>query len=83
MRELGYASEEEHCNILALMKELAFKEALLVGENFCTYNENSNWKTFENVENLCQYLGNFPVDKKTILIKGSHSVHLEKVLPLL
>ena len=83
MRELGTASEEEHRNILSLMKELGYKDALLIGQNFCAYNDNPHWKTFENVVDLCQYLESYPVRGKTILVKGSHSVQLEKVLPLL
>jgi len=83
MRELGSASEEEHRNILNLMKELGFKEAYLVGQNFCTYNDNADWKTFENVTDLCQYLERQPVSGKTILVKGSNSIQLGKVLPLL
>lgn len=83
MRELGAASEEEHRNILALMKELGYKDALLVGQNFCEYNGNSDWQTFDKVEDLYQYLESHPVSGKTILIKGSHSIQLEKVLPLL
>ena len=83
MRELGSASEEEHRNILGLMKELKFKEALLVGANFCTYNENPDWKTFAKVEDLCEYLQINTVSGKTILVKGSNSIQLGKVLPLL
>ena len=83
MRELGTASEEEHRNILGLMKELGFKEALLVGQNFRAYNENAAWKTFENIKDLCQYLESSPVNGKTILVKGSNSIQLGKVLPLL
>ena len=83
MRELGTASEEEHRNILGLMKELGFKDALLVGQNFSAYNANPDWKTFDNVKDLCQYLENSPVSEKTILIKGSNSIQLGKVLPLL
>ena len=83
MRELGEASEEEHRNILALMKELKYKDAYLVGQNFCTYNDNPDWKASDKVEDLCQYLEYHPISGKTILVKGSHSVQLEKVLPLL
>jgi len=83
MRELGTASEEEHRNILGLMKELGFKEALLVGQNFCSYNENPHWKTFDNVVDLCKYLESHPVSGNTILVKGSNSIQLGKVLPLL
>jgi len=83
MRELGTASEEEHRNILALMKELGFKEASLVGQNFCAYNDNPNWKTFAKVEDLCQYIESHPIEGKHILVKGSRGIQLEKVLPLL
>ena len=68
MRELGTASEEEHRNILGLMKELGFKEALLVGSNFCAYNKNPDWMTFENVKELCQHLESKPISGKTILV---------------
>ena len=83
MRELGTASEEEHRNILGLMKELGFKEAMLIGPNFCAFNENPAWMTFAKVENLRQYIEGHPVSGKTLLIKGSRGIQLEKVLPLL
>ena len=65
------------------MKELGFKDALLVGQNFSAYNANPDWKTFDNVKDLCQYLESSPVSEKTILVKGSNSIQLGKVLPLL
>ncbi len=83
MRELGTASEEEHRNILGLMKELGFKDAFLVGANFCAYNENPDWMTFAKVEDLCGFLESHPVNGKTVLVKGSRGIQLEKVLPLL
>jgi len=83
MRELGTASEEEHRNILNLMKELGFKEAYLVGQNFCAYNGNADWRIFDNVEELRQYIENHCIEGKTILVKGSRGIMLEKVLPLL
>ena len=83
MRELGTASEEEHCNILALMKELGYKAAYLVGPNFCAHNDNPAWITFDNVMDLCHYLESHPISGKTILVKGSNSIQLGKVLPLL
>ena len=83
MRELGTASEEEHRNILNLMKELKYKDAYLVGQNFCAYNDNPDWMTFAKVEDLCQYLESHPIEGKRILVKGSRGIQLEKVLPLL
>ncbi len=83
MRELGSASEEEHRNILNLMKELKYKDAYLVGQNFCAYNDNPHWKTFAKVEDLCQYLESHPIEGKHVLVKGSRGIQLERVLPLL
>ncbi len=83
MRELGTASEEEHRYILELMKDLGFKAACLVGPNFCACNDNADWKTFAKVEDLCQYVESHPVEGKTILVKGSRGIQLEKVLALL
>jgi len=83
MRELGTASEEEHRNILGLMKELGFKAAYLVGPNFCAYNENPDWMTFAKVEDMCEFLESHKIEGKTMLVKGSRGIKLEKVLPLL
>ena len=83
MRELGTASEEEHRNILGLMKELKYKAAYLVGPNFCAYNDNPDWMSFAKVEDLCQHIESHPIIGKTMLIKGSRGIQLEKVLPLL
>ncbi|MBQ8957673.1 MAG: UDP-N-acetylmuramoyl-tripeptide--D-alanyl-D-alanine ligase [Bacteroidales bacterium] len=83
MRELGQDSEKEHRAILNLMKELNYRKAFLVGTNFSACNENPDWNTFEKVQDLRQYIENHSIDGKTILVKGSRGIQLEKVLPLL
>jgi UDP-N-acetylmuramoyl-tripeptide--D-alanyl-D-alanine ligase len=83
MRELGQESENEHRAILALMKELGYKDAFLVGPNFSACNDNPDWKTFAKVENLCEYIDSHKVEGKTVLVKGSRGIKLEKVLPVL
>lgn len=83
MRELGKASEREHKAILALLKELGFKQAFLVGSCFSQFNDNPDYLTFANVDELTAYLKLHPVMNHTILVKGSHSIQLEKVLPLI
>lgn len=83
MRELGDASEQEHRAILALLTTLGFREAFLVGACFSQYNDHPEYQTFPNVEALNEYLQAHPVAHRTILVKGSHSIHLEKVLPLI
>ena len=81
MRELGDASEQEHRAILELLQTLGFHQVLLVGPCFGQYNDNPEYPTFATVDDLIAYLGQHPVTGQTILVKGSHSIQLEKVLP--
>ena len=83
MRELGDASEQEHKTILDLLKASGFHRVFLVGSCFSQYNDNPEYHTFPTVEDLIAYLENNPVEHQTILVKGSHSIHLEKVLPVI
>ena len=83
MRELGDASEQEHKAILHLLKESGFKQAYLVGPCFTRYNDNPDYLTFPKVDDLFAYLQEHPVEKRTILVKGSRGIQLEKVLPLI
>lgn len=81
MRELGEASEQEHKAILELLKSSGFHQAFLVGPCFSQYNDNPEYRTFANVDELVAYLGLHPVEGKTILVKGSRGIQLEKALP--
>ncbi len=83
MRELGEASEQEHRTILDLLKSSGFHQAFLVGPCFSQYNNNPEYLTFATVDDLMAYLNQHPVEGHTILVKGSHSIQLEKVLPLI
>ena len=80
MRELGTESEQEHKNILELLKELGFKNVYLVGEEFFKCSKNYDFSTFNDVEELAQYLKEHPVSGFDILVKGSNSVHLNKLI---
>ncbi|MCR5645135.1 MAG: UDP-N-acetylmuramoyl-tripeptide--D-alanyl-D-alanine ligase [Bacteroidales bacterium] len=81
MRELGDASEQEHRAILDLLKSSGFHHAFLVGPCFGKYNDNPEYLNFATVDDLIAHLGQHPVEGRTILVKGSHSIQLEKVLP--
>lgn len=81
MRELGDASEQEHRTILELLKTLGFRQTLLVGPCFSQYNDNPDYQAFANVDDLLAFLTRHPIEGRTILVKGSHSIQLEKVLP--
>lgn len=83
MRELGDASEQEHKAILQLLKDSGFKKAFLVGPCFSRYNDNPDYITFANVDDLAAYLEEHPVEHHTILVKGSRGIQLEKALPLI
>ena len=80
MRELGDESEQEHKTIIGLIKELGFKKVYLVGEEFSKCSESSEYSTFNNVEELAHYLQEHPVSGFDILVKGSNSVHLNKII---
>lgn len=81
MGELGVIRKEEHQRIVELIKSTAFEDVFLVGK---TYTEvNSPYRTFQSAEELVKYLQAHPLKNKTILIKGSRSVHLEKTIPQL
>ena len=80
MRELGSESEQEHKNILELLKELGFKKVYLVGSEFSKCSKSFEFSTFNNVEELAQYLQKHPVSGNDILVKGSNSIHLNKII---
>ncbi len=86
MKELGVLSDEEHKSIFEFVKTAQFDSVFLVGKEFMKYsmeNKQNNIKFFDNVESLMKYLEINELQQHYILIKGSHSVHLEKLLPLL
>ena len=80
MRELGTESEQEHKTIIGLIKELGFKKVYLVGEEFSKCSKNSEYSTFNNVEELAHYVQQHPISGFDILVKGSNSVHLNKII---
>ena len=81
MKELGDESLNEHQEILNLVKELGFNNVILVGSEFNKIN--SGFISFLNVEELISHINNNEIHGKKILIKGSHSIHLEKIINLL
>ena len=81
MKELGNESMNEHQEILNLVKELGFNNIILVGTEFNKVN--SGFISFLNVEELISHININQIHGKKILIKGSHSIHLEKIINLL
>lgn len=82
MRELGKDSEKEHHAIINLIKELKFDNVILVGGEFKKAAGN-DFTIFANVEELLAYINDNDISGKKILIKGSNSIHLEKIVNVL
>ena len=81
MRELGDYSHLEHQNIVNMLLERKVDRVLLVGEEYKA--TTAPYPIFNNVEDLCAYLQTEPLTGYTILLKGSRSNQLEKVIPFL
>lgn len=81
MRELGDYSHLEHQNIVNMLLERKADRVLLVGEEYKA--TTAPYPIFNNVEDLCAYLQTEPLSGYTILLKGSRSNQLEKVIPFL
>lgn len=80
MLELGEESIQEHEAIIALLKDKNLNDHLLVGPIF---NGIQKEKSFVDSDKAHEYLQSHPSKDKTILIKGSRGIKLEKVLPVL
>ena len=81
MRELGDYSHLEHQNIVNMLAERKADNVFLVGEEYLQ--TTSPYPVFENVEQLHKYLEDNPIKGKHILLKGSRSTQMEKLLDVL
>ena len=79
MAELGEYSKKEHLSLIHLLKNLKIN-CLFVGNEFSKLNKNAS---FVDLENLINYLKKKPIKDSTILVKGSRSIKLEKVIKVL
>jgi UDP-N-acetylmuramoyl-tripeptide--D-alanyl-D-alanine ligase len=83
MLELGDKSEEEHLKLLNELKSFNLTDILLVGQVFHKISLKSGIKSFSDTDKLMEFLKKEPVKGKTILIKGSRGIGLEKIYNLL
>jgi UDP-N-acetylmuramoyl-tripeptide--D-alanyl-D-alanine ligase len=83
MLELGEENINEHLNILNKIKKSGISNLILVGKTFYSLADHINAKCFNNIDELREYLKLEPLNKSLILIKGSHGIHLEKIIDLL
>ena len=81
MRELGEYSHLDHQNIVNMLAERKADTVFLVGEEYLQ--TTSPYPVFENVEQLHKHLEEQPLKGKNILLKGSRSTQMEKLLDIL
>lgn len=83
MLELGEKGEEEHLKVLEDLKSLNPEKVFLVGPSFQKASSNTSFQSFSDVYKLIDHLKKEPINGKTILIKGSRGIGLEKIYDLL
>lgn len=78
MMELGKDSEMEHHEIIELIGKYTWQNVLLVGNQF--KNISHKYMYFDTVDEAKHWLSANPVSHTTILIKGSRSIQMEKMI---
>jgi UDP-N-acetylmuramoyl-tripeptide--D-alanyl-D-alanine ligase len=78
MMELGTESEKEHEAIIGLIDKYKWEDVVLVGSNF--RNVKHNYINYDNALQVRDWLHRQHVQNAHILIKGSRSMQMEKVL---
>ena len=87
MLELGEWSAEEHSSIVEFIAAGDFDRIWLVGKHFgqaaTAVADDPRVSCFASREEVAQRLETEPIEGALILVKGSHSIGLEKLIPLL
>ncbi|MFN3952023.1 MAG: UDP-N-acetylmuramoyl-tripeptide--D-alanyl-D-alanine ligase [Thermaurantimonas sp.] len=82
MYELGDYTDEAHQYISDLCQKLNIDEVYLIGEFFGRV-KNETWVKFPSTESAMEYFKNYDPTGKTLLIKASRSMALERLYPIL
>ena len=78
MAELGQDTEEEHKTIVELIDKHKWQNVILVGKNF--KGVNNKYLQFANSEEVGKWFEKNKISGAYLLIKGSRSMQMEKVL---
>ena len=78
MMELGSESKKEHAAIISLIDQYKWHAVVLVGNNFKEINH--HYINYDNALQARDWLKKAEVENVQILIKGSRSMQMEKVL---
>nr|WP_294894990.1 UDP-N-acetylmuramoyl-tripeptide--D-alanyl-D-alanine ligase [uncultured Pedobacter sp.] len=83
MFEIGETVEEEHLNVLKKANSYDFDQVILIGKEFKKQSLNGDALFFEDTTQAFEYLKEHPINDALILVKGSRSMKLEKLMELL
>ncbi len=84
MKELGEMAMEEHQYLLDFLAEQPMGKVILVGKLFRKFPLiKPYYEVYDRVEELIERLQKEPITRHYILLKGSHSVSLEKAIDYL
>lgn len=78
MMELGTESNLEHINMVNLIKQFSWENVVLVGNQYQEIHEGFTF--FTNVMEASEWFKSMCFENKQILIKGSRSIQMEKIL---
>jgi UDP-N-acetylmuramoyl-tripeptide--D-alanyl-D-alanine ligase len=81
MRELGDYTHLEHQNVVNMLAERKADVVYLVGQEW--HLTTSPYAIFDTVEQLREHLEAQPLQGHRILLKGSRSTHIERLLEIL
>ena len=78
MKELGNESKQEHQSIITLIDQFPWYAVILVGNNFKEIQ--SGYRHFNTSEEAGDWFKKEQIKEATVLIKGSRSMKMEKIL---
>ena len=81
MMEMGDDSIHEHADIISLLKNFNWQEVILVGGDFA--NVPHPYRFFNTSVEAAEWLKTNPVKQALVLVKGSRSMQMEKVMDAL
>jgi UDP-N-acetylmuramoyl-tripeptide--D-alanyl-D-alanine ligase len=82
MLELGHGSAGEHQRIVDLAIQLGLLNGILIGEHFASLRVPAGFRVFRDITETREYLSKHPIRRKTLLVKGSRVMGLEKLTDL-
>lgn len=81
MKELGEESQTEHQQIVDLLKTLSFKQVFLIGPEFSKTQHPHGW-SIETWDEALSIISHKNIQQAMILVKGSRSMQMERILNL-